>query len=104
MRDKGDQTRYRRVEWLASEVCAEHKSGSETVHAMNSLFQQEETDSVASGCVKRLQLTKNRAATLHSNRVLCLALATFAINTCRSPARLFEKGVKELISAGGGGG
>ena len=85
------------------QVCARHKSGSETaVHAKNSLFQhREETDSVASGCVKSLQLTKNRAAALHNIRDLCLALATFAINTCRSPARLFETGVKELISAEG---
>ena len=84
------------------QVCAGHKSGSETaVHAMNNLFQHKETDSVASGCVKSLQLTKNRAAALHNIRDLCLALATFAINTCRSPARLFETGVKELISAEG---
>ena len=71
------------------------------MHAMNSLFPRKETDSVANGCVKSLQLTKNRAAALHNIRVLCLALATFAINTCRSPARLFETGVKELISAEG---
>ena len=63
------------------QVCSGHKFGSETaVHAMNSLFQHKETDSVASGCVKRLQLTKNRAAALHNIRVLCLALATSGIN------------------------
>ena len=83
------------------QVCAGHKSGRETaVHAMNSLFQhREETDSVASGCVKNLQLTKNRAAALHNIRVLCLALATFAINTCRSAARLIETGVKDSVKS-----
>ena len=84
------------------QVCAGHKSGSETaVHAMNCLFQHKETDSVASECIKSLQLTKNRAAALYNIRVLCLALATFVINTCRTPARLFETGVNELISAEG---
>ena len=57
------------------QVCAGHKSGSETtVRAMNCLFQHKETDSVAGVCVKSLQLTKNRAAALHNIRVLCLAL------------------------------
>ena len=43
----------------------------------------------------------NRAAALHNIRILCPALAKYAINTYRAPARLFGPGGKELISAEG---
>ena len=42
--------------------------------------------------------TPNRAATLHNIRIVCPAVATFAINTYRASARLFVTGGKELVS------
>ena len=79
------------------QVCAGHKSGSEAaVHAMQSLFQHEETDAVLLVDASNAFNSLNRAATLHNIRVLCPALATFAINTYRAPARLFVTGGKEL--------
>ncbi|XP_020601093.1 uncharacterized protein LOC110040229 [Orbicella faveolata] len=84
------------------QVCAGHKSRSEaTVHAMNSLFQHQETDAVLLVDASNAFITLNRVPVLHNIRVLCPALATFAINTYQDQARLFVTGVKELISAEG---
>ena len=84
------------------QVCAGHKSGSEVaVHVMNSLFQQKETGAVLLVDASNAFNTPNRAAALQNIRVLFPALATFAINTYRAPARLFAMGGKELISSEG---
>ena len=81
------------------QVCAGYKSGSEAaVHAMHSLFQHEDTDVVLLVDASNAFNSLNRAAALHNIRVLCPALATFAIDTYRAPARLFVTGGKELIS------
>ena len=79
------------------QVCAGHKSGSEAaVHAMNSLFQHEETDAVLLVDASNAFNSLNRAAALHNIRIVCPAVATFAINTYRASARLF-------VTGGGGG-
>ena len=71
------------------QVCAGHKSGSEAaVHAMNSLFQIEETDAVLLGDASNAFNSLNRAATLHNIGIVCPAVATFAINTYHLSARL----------------
>ena len=71
------------------------------MHAMNSLLQHEETDAVLLVDASNAFNSLNRAAALHNTRVLCPALATFAINTYQAKARLFVTGGKELISAEG---
>ena len=43
----------------------------------------------------------NGAAALHNIRIVCPAVATFAINTYLASARLFVTGGKELVSAEG---
>ena len=84
------------------QVCAGHKSGSEAaVHAMNSLFQHKDTDAVLLVDESNAFNSLNRAAALHNIRVVCRAVATFAINTYRASARLFVTGGKELVSAEG---
>jgi len=84
------------------QVCAGHKSRSEAaVHAMNSLFQHNETNAVLLVDVSNAFNTLNCAAALHNIRVLCPALAIFAINTHRAPVGLFVTGGRELISAAG---
>ena len=71
------------------------------VHAMHSIFEEEETDAVllidASSAFNAL----NRAASLHNIRFLCPPIATYAINRYRQPARLFIAGGSELKSAEG---
>ena len=84
------------------QVCAGHKSGSEAgFHAINSLFQHEETGAVLLVEASNAFNSLNRAAALQNIRIVCPAVATFAINTYRSSARLFVKGGKELVSAEG---
>ena len=63
------------------QVCTKHKSRCEAaVHAMNSLFQDEEAGVVLLGDASNTFYTINRAAAVHNIRVFCPALATFAIN------------------------
>ena len=83
MCDKGDETGYCILESSGSlQVCAGHKSGSEAaVHTMNSLFQHEETDAVLLVDASNDFNTLNLAAALHNIRIVCPAVATFAINT-----------------------
>ena len=68
---------------------------------MHRSFQHEETDAVMLVDASNAFNSLNRAAALRNIRVLCPALATFAINTYQAPARLFVTGDKELISAEG---
>ena len=69
------------------------------VHAMNSLFQHEKTDAVLIVDASNAFNSLNGAAALHNIRIVCPAVATFAINTYLVSARLFVTGGKELISA-----
>ena len=68
---------------------------------MYSFFQHEETNAVLLLDVSNAFNSLNRAAILHNIRVLYPALAKYAINSYRAPARLFGSGDKELISAEG---
>ena len=82
------------------QVCAGHKSGSEAaVHAR--LFQHEETDAVLLVDASNAFNSLNRAAALHNIRIVCPAVATFAINTYGASARLLVTDGKELVSAEG---
>ena len=82
------------------QVCAGLRSGSEAVvHAMHSVFQNEETDAVLLIDASNAFNALNRAAALHNIRVLCPPIATYATNTYRQPARLFITGESELKSA-----
>ena len=72
------------------QICAGHKSGSHVAaHAMNSLFQNEETVAVLLTDASNALDTLTRATALHNIRALSPMLATFAINTYRTPTRLF---------------
>ena len=84
------------------QVCAGLRSGSEAaVHAMHSIFEEEETDAVLLIDASNAFNTLNRAAALHNIRVLCTPIATYAKNTYRQSARLFITGGSELKSAKG---
>lgn len=84
------------------QLCAGQKSGCEAgIHAMHTIFEAEETDAVLLIDATNAFNTLNRATALHNIRVLCPAIALFAINTYRHPARLFIIGGKEIVSAEG---
>ena len=68
------------------QVCAGHKSGSEVaIHAMRNIFEAGETDAVQLIDASNAFNTLNRAAALHTIRVLSPTLATYVINTYRQP-------------------
>ena len=84
------------------QLCAGHKNGSEAgIHAVHYLFEADDTDAVLLVDATNAFNSLNRATALHNIRILCPALATYAINTYRVPARLFVTGGKELSSAEG---
>ena len=84
------------------QVCAGHKSGSEaTIHAMQEIFEQDNSDAVLLVDASNAFSALNRAAALHNIKVLCPSIATYAIDTYREPARLFIVGGQELGSSEG---
>ena len=84
------------------QLCTGHKGGSEAgIHAVHNLFEADDTDAVSLIDATNAFNSLNRATALHNIRILCPALATYAINTYRVPARLFVTGGKELSSAEG---
>ena len=83
-------------------MCAGHKSGSEaTIHAMQEIFEQDNSDAVLLVDASNAFSALNRAAALHNIKMLCPSIATYAINTYREPARLFIVGGQELGSSEG---
>ena len=84
------------------QLCAGHKSESEAgIHAVHNLLEADDTDAVLLVDATNAFNSPNRATALHNIRIPCPALATYAINTYRVPARLFITGGKELSSAEG---
>ena len=64
------------------QLCTGQKSGSEiAVHAMQIIFQADETDAVLLINVSNAFNAFNRAAALHNIRVLCPMITVYAINT-----------------------
>ena len=69
------------------QLCAGQKSGSEAaVYAMHTIFEADDSDAVLLIDASNAFNALNRAAALHSIRVLCPAIAVYAINTYREPA------------------
>ena len=76
-------------------MCAGLRIGSKAaVHAMHSIFEEEETDAVLLIDASNAFNALNRAAALHNIRVLCPPIATSTINTYWQSARLFITGGK----------
>ena len=84
------------------QLCGGQKSGSEAaIHAMNTISESDDTDTVLLIDASNAFNALNRAAALHNIRILCPIIAIYAINTYRQPARLFVIGGKEIVSAEG---
>ena len=81
-------------------MCAGDRS-EDAVHAMHSIFEEEETDAALLIDASNAFNALNRAVALHNIRVLFPPIATYAINTYRQSVRLFITGGSELKSAEG---
>ena len=83
-------------------LCAGQLSGSEAaIHAMHTVFEADDTDAVLPTDVSNVFNTFNRATALHNIRVLCPAIAVYAINTYRKSACIFITCGKKILSAEG---
>ena len=84
------------------QVCAGQDAGCEAaIHALWTIFQQEETEAVMLIDVSNAFNSINRKAFLHNVKVICPSIATFTNNCYCSPARLFVVGGTEIQSAEG---
>ena len=72
------------------QACAGHKGGTEAaVHAMKTLFENPETEAVLLVDASNAFNSMNRGTALHNMQILCPELATYLINTYRSPPLLY---------------
>ena len=75
------------------QLCAGQISGIEAaVHAVDSLFQQDDTEAILLVDASNAFNSLNRLSALHNIRHLCPSLATALINTYRAPTELFIDG------------
>lgn len=75
------------------QLCAGQISGIEAaVHAVDSLFQQEETEAILLVDASNAFNSLNRLSALHNINRLCPSLATALINSYRAPTELFVDG------------
>lgn len=69
--------------------------------SMRNIFEADESDAVLLIDASNAFNALNRSVALHNIRVLCPTIARYAINTYRTPARLFVIGGQEIQSAEG---
>ena len=81
------------------QVCAGRDAGIETaVHALNSMYNDENNDTVLLVDASNAFYSLNREVFLHNISYICPAISAFVKNCCNSPSRLFIIGGKELKS------
>ena len=84
------------------QLCAGQQAGCEAaVHAMNQIFQEEETDALLLVDATNAFNSINRQAMLHNIQYICPPMATYAYNSYCVSSRLFIQGGKELSSSEG---
>ena len=72
------------------QTCAGHEAGCEAaVHAMSSIFKDDDTDAVLLVDATNAFNQLNRQAALHNISVLCPSFSTILKNTYGAPVRLF---------------
>ena len=71
------------------------------MHAMDAIFEADETDGLRQIDAANAFNSLNKAAALHNICILCPIISVFAINTYRIPTQLFITGDKEILSAEG---
>ena len=86
------------------QACAGHKGGVEAaVHAMKKLFSDSETEAVLLVDASNAFNSMNRGTALHNMQILCPEIATYLINTYRTPPSMYvanSNGVKILSEEG----
>ena len=83
-------------------LCAGQEAGVEAaVHAMQSLFEAENTEAVLLVDASNALNSINRKAALHNIRILCPTISTILFNTYQAPAKLFIFGGEILESQEG---
>lgn len=84
------------------QVCAGFGGGSEAaIHAMNVIFEEEETDGVLLIDASNAFNQMNRSSAMHNIRILFKEISLYVINTYRNPSRLFICGGGEILSQEG---
>ena len=72
------------------QACAGHKGGVEAaVHAMKQVFDEPDTEAVILVDASNAFNSMNRQTALHNIQIICPEMATYLINTYRSPPSLF---------------
>ena len=80
------------------QLCAGQISGIEAaVHAVDSLFQQEETEAILLVDASNAFNSLNHLCALHNICRLCPSLATALINSYRAPTELFIDGAEVRV-------
>ena len=80
------------------QVCAGHSAGAEAaIHSTSQVFHEEGTDGIllidATNAFNRM----NKAWAMHNIGMTCKEMASYIINTYRSPSRLFIHGGGEIF-------
>ena len=87
------------------QTCAGHGAGAEAaIHAMRSIFEQEETDAVLLIDARNAFNCLNRNVALHNIQIIqitCPIVAMYLVNTYRKPAKLFIAGGETILSKEG---
>lgn len=84
------------------QVCAGFSGGAEAaIHAMNSIFEEEDTDAVLLIDATNAFNQMNRLAAMHNIQIKLKEISLYVINTYRSPSRLFICGGGEILSQEG---
>lgn len=84
------------------QACAGHEAGCEAaVHAMKTIYTQDNTDAILLVDANNAFNTINRQAALHNIGVLCPSISCMLNNTYRAPVKLFVIGGGEIESTEG---
>ena len=82
-------------------MCAGQPAGCEAAtHAMNDIFEEEETDAILLVDASNAFNALNRAVMLHNIKYLCPSMAIYIRNCYSTSSRLFVAG-KEILSSEG---
>ena len=83
------------------QICAGHPAGAEAIHAMQTIFNDDNTDAMLLVDATNAFNCMNHSVALHNTYVICPAIATYVSNTYRHPSRLFVAGGPEIKSQKG---
>ena len=84
------------------QMCVGQEGGCEAgVHAMHSIFSEEETHGIIQVDANNAFNTINRKVFMYNIRIICPEIAIFVVNCYQEPARLFVMGGLEILSLEG---